>query len=159
MCVLHLLTGLFLRNNCQKLGFNFKITVNQNCHIDRTAVKIVLLQRFFYLQSGATWEVDTLSNSQNIRKLKAMMQKEATKKELASLNAHRPVLNEDKSGWRLDLENAAEKIQNRFEIILRKQEEKYGLLNSSKKYVRKMTVTFVGNRFRNIKCDHHRCPR
>ena len=69
--------------------------------------------------------MDTLSNSQNIRKLKAMMQKEATKKELASLNAHRPVLNEDKSGWRLDLENAAEKIQNRFEIILRKQEEKY----------------------------------
>ena len=80
-----------------------------------------------------------------------MMQKEATKEELASLNAHRPVLNEDKSGWRLDLENAAEKIQNRFEIILRKQEEKYGLLNSSKKYVRKMSVTFVGNRFRNIK--------
>ena len=158
MCSSSVDTAFFLRNNFQKLGFNFKITVNQNCHIDRTAVKIVLLQLFFHLQPGATWEVDTLSSSQNIRKLIAMMQKEATKEELASLNAHRPLLNKDKSGWRLDLENAAEKIQNRFEIILRKQEEKYGLLNSSKKYVRKMTVTFVGNRFRNIKCDHHRCP-
>jgi hypothetical protein len=80
-----------------------------------------------------------------------MMLKEATKEELALLNVSRPDINADQSGWRLSIENTAENIQNRIEITLRKNEEKCGLSNGSKKDIRKMTVTGVENRLKEIK--------
>ena len=80
-----------------------------------------------------------------------MMLKEATKEELAILNACRPDNNADQSVWRLGIEISAEKIQNRIEITLRNDEEKCGLFIEGKKDTRKMTVTAVENRLKEVK--------
>ena len=56
---------------------------------------------FFNLKSRATWEVETVSSSQDTSKLVSvfipMMLKEATKEKLAVLNACRPDNNTDQS--------------------------------------------------------------
>ena len=53
-----------------------------------------------------------------------MMLKEATKEELASLNAHRPDVNKDQSvSWSFNHENTAKEIQNRIESVSGKQED------------------------------------
>ena len=80
-----------------------------------------------------------------------MILKEATKEELAILNACRPDNNADQSVWRLGIEISAEKIQNRIEITSRNDEEKCGLFVEGKKDTRKMTVTAVENRLKEVK--------
>ena len=99
--------------------------------------------------------METVSSSQDKSKLVSvfipMMLKEATKEELAILNACRPDNNADQSVWRLGIEISAEKIQNRIEITSRNDEEKCGLFIEGKKDTRKMTVTAVENRLKEVK--------
>ena len=79
--------------------------------------------------------MDTISSLQDKSKqvsvIIPMMLKEATREELALLNASRPDINVDQSAWRLAVVNTAEKIQNRIECSLRKKEEKCGLSNEN----------------------------
>ena len=102
--------------------------------------------------------METVSSSQDKSKLVSvfmpMMPKEATKEKLAILNACRPDNNADQSVWRLGIEISAEKILNRIEITLRNDEEKCGLFIEGNKDTRKMIVTAVENRLKEVKKVH-----
>ena len=102
--------------------------------------------------------METVSSSQDKSKLVSvfmpMMPKEATKEKLAILNACRPDNNADQSVWRLGIEISAEKILNRIKITLRNDEEKCGLFIEGNRDTRKMIVTAVENRLKEVKKVH-----